>query len=347
MGDAEARRHWGVTSAQLPAAMVAGQARQLEDLGLEGVFAGQVYGPPFLPLAAAATSTERLLLASGVALAFARSPFETAMAALDMDRLSGGRFVLGLGPSIRAWSEGIFGQPYGKPLPHLREVVEAVRMIVAGAHTGELDRYDGEYVRLDFSELQPTPPPVRTEIPVWIAALRGPLVRLAAEIADGVIGHPLWSVRWATEEVPAWIEEGLGRADRHRRDVEVNVWVFAAPNPDPDQSLEHGRATMAFYGGMAQYEEYFAAHGFRDAARALQEGVQRGDYLSVASQVPDEMVRTFVLCGTPEQCRAQLEPVWAVADSVTVVPPVYGLGPDELLRYAMAISETFHVPAAP
>ena len=111
----------------LPAPVLAMQAKMLEDAGLEGLFAPQVYGPPFVPLGGGRCGDERVKLASGIALAFVRSPFETAMAAMDLDRISGGRFVLGLGASVRAWSEGFFGMPYGKPLEHMREVVEIMR----------------------------------------------------------------------------------------------------------------------------------------------------------------------------------------------------------------------------
>ncbi len=191
------RRYWGLVT-PMPAAVITAQAKMAEAAGLEGLFAPQVYGPPFVPLAAAAAVTSRVRLASGIALAFVRSPFETAVAAMDMDRISGGRFTLGLGCSVRSWSEGIFGMPYGKPLEHMREVVEIIRTVIAKAHTGELERHDGVYHHHDFSELQPPPPPVRTDLPIWIAALRGPLLSLAAEIADGVMGHPLWSISWAT-----------------------------------------------------------------------------------------------------------------------------------------------------
>lgn len=339
------RAMWGLVTPQLPAAFVAAYAEQLEGRGVAGVFAPQLYGPGFSTLAAAATSTSTLGLATGIALAFARSPFETAMAAMDLDRLSGGRFTLGIGPSTKAWSGGFFGMPYGKPLAHLREVVEAVRLVVAGAHLGGLDRYEGDYVNLDFGELQATPPPVRTEIPIWIAALRAPLVRLAAEIGDGVIGHPLWSIRWATEQVPTWIDEGVAASGRTRADVHVNLWVWAAPGEDEAAVLDDVRPTVAFYGGMSQYEDYFAWHGFGDVAKRLQGGVQRGDYRSVAAEVPDEMVRTFVLCGPPAECRERLEAIWDVADSVTLAPPVYGLAPERQLVHLNAVAETFYRPA--
>ncbi len=335
------RRYWG-TVTPLPAPLLAMQAKMQEDAGLEGLFAPQVYGPPFVPLAAAAAVTSRVRLASGIALAFVRSPFETAMAALDMDRLSAGRFTLGLGSSVRSWSEGFFGMPYGKPLEHMREVVEILRLVIAKAHTGELTRFEGKYHKHDFSELQPPPPPVRTDLPIWIAALRGPLVSLAAEIADGVIGHPIWSVRWLTTDVPGALKRGLTRGGKHRSDIEFNAWLWVAVNNDRAQAINDARATVAFYAGVEQYEEYFAAHGFREQALRLQEGVKRGDYLGVAHLVPDEMAETFVVCGSPDEVREKIEPAWQVADSLTLVPPAYGLTPDRLMAYAGGIASTFY-----
>ena len=335
------QKYWGVV-APLPAPLLTQQAQQMEGMGLEGLFAPQVYGPPFIPLAASAGATSRVRLATGIALAFVRSPFETAMAALDMDRLSGGRFTLGLGTSVRAWSEGFFGMPYGQPVAHMREVVEIVRLLIAKAHTGELTRYDGTYHTLDFSELQPPAAPVRTDLPIWIAGLRQPMVRLAGEVADGVIGHPIWSVEWATTKVADDLKRGLAKGGKQRSDIEFNMWLFVAPNDDRRQAIEDARATVAFYGGIAQYEEYFAAHGFRSEAQQLQEGVKRGDFLSVKDAVTDEMARTFVVCGTADEVRERVSAIWEVADSATLVPPSYGNDVGTLLRYGAKIAEIFY-----
>lgn len=339
---ADKRPYWGIVTPALPAPVLTAQAKMLEDAGLAGLFAPQVYGPPFIPLAAAAAVTGRIRLASGIALAFARSPFETAMAAMDMDRISGGRFTLGLGCSVRSWSEGFFGMPYGKPLEHLREVVEIIRTVIAKAHTGELKRYDGAYHRHDFSELQPPPPPLRADLPLWVAGLRGPLVSLAAEIADGVMGHPVWSVHWATTRMPEFLERGLKRAGKVRSDIEVNLWPCVAVSGDRAEAINDAKPTVAFYGGIAQYEEYWAAHGFREEARRLQEGVKRGDYAGVAHLVPDEMVEAIVACGTPDEVRKKVEPLWEVADSLCPVPPPYALPPAKLMAYAGAIAGTFY-----
>jgi probable F420-dependent oxidoreductase len=335
------QKYWG-TVVPLPAPMLTAQAQQLEALGLEGLFAPQVYGPPFVPLAAAAAVTSRVRLATGIALAFARSPFETAVAAMDVDRISGGRFTLGLGTSVRAWSGGAFGMPYGKPVEHMREVVEIVRMVNAKAHTGELTRYDGRYHTLDFSEFNPVGAPLRTNIPIWIAALRTPLVRLAAEIADGVIGHPIWSIEWATTKVQDDLKTGLANGGKQRSDIEFNMWLWVAPNADRKQAIEDARGTVAFYGGIEQYEPYFAAHGFAAEARALQEGVKRGDYLGVKHLVTDDMAQTFVVCGTPDEVRERIAPIWEHADSACLNPPSYGLDPGAMLRYGATIAEIFY-----
>jgi probable F420-dependent oxidoreductase len=325
----------------MPAPILVALAKQAEQRGMQGLFAPQVYGPPFLPLATAAAVTERIQLASGIAIAATRSPFETAMAALDLDRISGGRFILGLGASVLAWSRGVFGAPAHKPLAHLRETVAAVRHIIAGAHTG-LAPFEGEYYRADFREFQLTEPPVREKIPIWIAALRAPLVRLAAEISDGVIGHPMWSIEWAVDQMGPEIEKALARAGRSRAEIEINLWPWAAPNPNESEAIEDARATMAFYGGVQQYESFFEAHGFLDVAKRLQEGVKRGNYQSVAKLVPDEMVRTFVAVGEPDKVRERIERAWSVADSLCIVPPAYGLSPEKLLYYMSQIDQTFY-----
>jgi probable F420-dependent oxidoreductase len=333
-------RHWGVVQ-PLPAPIIAQIAQQAESQGVVGVFAPQVYGPPFIPLAVAAAATEKLQVASGIAIAAARSPFETAMAAIDMDRISSGRFVLGLGTSVSAWSEGIFGAQPHRPVAFLREVVAAVRHTVAGAHKG-LEPFEGEYFKADFKELQPTAPPVREEIPIWIAALRAPLVRLAAQVADGVIGHPMWSIEWTLNEMYPTLLAALEKAGRRREDIEVNIWPWAAISSDEAQAIEDSRPTMAFYGGIKQYEPFFEAHGFGEVARALQEGVRRRDFMSVAGLVPDEMVRTFVAVGDPDQVRERLAPLQGTADSVCILPPAYGLPPEKAVAYSGAIAQTFH-----
>jgi len=327
----------------MPGPLLIAQAKAMEDMGLGGIWAPQVYGPPWVALAACAAVTQRITLASGIALAFVRSPFETAMAAMDLDRLSGGRFVLGLGPSVRSWSEGFFGMPYGRPVRHLREVIEIIRLVMEKSHTGELKSYQGEYHRHDWTEFQPLATPIRTRIPIWIAAVRQPLIRLAAEVADGVIGHPIWSIDWARDQALTALQEGLRAAGRQRSDVHFNAWFWVVINPDRKEAINDAKATVAFYAGIEQYEPYFAAHGFGEEARRCQRWVKGGNFAAGAQEVPDEMAQTFVICGDADEVRRRLAPVFDFVDSVTLVPPIGGLPPEKVGAYSQAIVETFYV----
>jgi probable F420-dependent oxidoreductase len=336
------RRYWGIV-APLPAKAIAMFAQRAESEGLEGVFAPQVIGPPFSTLAVAAAHTERLKVGSGIAIAAARSPFETAMAAIDMDRISEGRFILGLGASVQDWTCGLFGAPPHKPLAHLRETVAAVRHIIGGAHKEEgLAPFEGEYYKGDYSTLQPQQPPFREEIPIWLAALRSPAVRLAAEVGDGIMGHPIWSVDWAIEKIQPEIAKGLARGGRKREDVELSLWFWCAPNTDEAEAIEDARTTVAFYASFEQYESFFAAHGFRDEARRAQAVGRERDIMTRPDVVSDEMVRTFVLCGKPDTIRKRIDRAWGIADSLVVIPPAYGVDPVKMMNYQAEIAKLIH-----
>jgi probable F420-dependent oxidoreductase len=337
-------RHWASLLPIVPGQILTAQAKQAESAGLAGVFCPQAFSAPFMALGYCAAVTERLQLASGVALAHTRSPFETAMTAIDLDRLSDGRFVLGLGTSTRTWIEDIYGEPhYGKPLAYVRETIELIRRIVAGADTGVLEPFEGEYHRHDFSQFQGAlVPSLRPRIPIWLAANQPGLTRLAGEIADGFMSHPIHSTRWTRERALPALREGLHRAGRERADIHWNAWYYVAVNPDRDEALQDARATVAFYAQFEQYERMFADQGFEKEARACQEAARRQEYDTAGAEaVSDEMAATFVILGTPDECRAQVDQVWEIADSFCLIPPQYALTPDKTMFYATAIADTF------
>ena len=182
------KRYWGILPPQT-AAQILDAATSAEELGLDGLWGIQLPGPPFLPLATAAGGTQRLKLGTGVTLAFTRSPFETALSALDLDLISGGRTVLGIGPSVRRFNENWHGVAYDPPLARLREVITLVRLVIEQGHLGSLGRWQGAYYTVDFSDLNILRPPVRPSIPIYLSALFTGAVRLAGEIG-GRAGRP-------------------------------------------------------------------------------------------------------------------------------------------------------------
>jgi alkanesulfonate monooxygenase SsuD/methylene tetrahydromethanopterin reductase-like flavin-dependent oxidoreductase (luciferase family) len=333
-----ARRFWVMLPPSSSAAQTAARALHAEARGLEGVFSIQLASNPWIPLAAAAVPTVTLRLATGIALGFTRSPLETAVAALDLDHLSGGRFTLGLGTSVRWWHEQLYGVPYDRPVARLAEATRIIKAVVSGT-AREMGRFEGEFWQLDFSRLA-MKAPLRADLPVWVAALRTPLVTVAGREADGLIGHPSWSLPWALQQVNGPFAEAVKSSDRSRGDVEVNLWHVVAPNPDRAQSVRDAKRHVATYASIAQYQPYFAAHGFGVEAAQLAEAGAGGGHPSPVDLVPDEMAETFVVCGTPGEVAQKLEPVWEVADSVCLQPPPVRAEARE--AYEERIAETFY-----
>ncbi|HYL59450.1 MAG TPA: LLM class flavin-dependent oxidoreductase [Candidatus Acidoferrales bacterium] len=335
------RKYWEILQA-MPAAELAQIARRFEELELDGVWAPQIHFPPFPTLAALAACSTRLKLGTGIALAFTRSAAETALNALDIDRISGGRMVLGLGTSVRVWNENVHGVEYGKPVRHLREVVTTVRAIIEKGHTGELGAIDGRYQKLDLRGFRTARPPQRGSIPIYVPALFENTVALAAEVADGLLGHPVWSERWIAEQSNA-LENKLKAAARSREKFHVNLWNYAAVAPTRKQAIDDMRGTVAFYASIAQYARYYEAHGYGAQARSCVEAAQRNDSAAMLRAVPDEMVTTFAIAGTPDEARERVARIWPYADSMTLSAPQYFVSGARVSEYRNAIVSTFYV----
>jgi probable F420-dependent oxidoreductase len=336
------RRYWGVLP-PLPAPALEGVTKQCEAMGLEGIWAIQLWGPPFVTLGAAAMASSRLKLGTGVALAFTRSPLETACAALDVDTISGGRMVLGLGPSVRWWNEQWYGVHYGTPIPHLREAVALVRTIIERGHTGEIGKWEGEYYKLDLDRFKTLAPPVRAQIPIYLPALYETAMRVAGEIGDGLAPHPISSEQWILERIVPNLKKGLDKAGRKRSDVDLNVWLYVAPNTDRKQAIEETRRTVIFYALHSQYERYFAANGFGREAKAIAEASRAKDEAAMLRACSDEMVEKFAIVGPPDEVRRRIERIGEVADSFTLCSPYVALAPERIGFYNQQIANTFYL----
>lgn len=313
-----------------------------ETAGIEGIWAPQIFGAPFTTLAAAAAVTNRIKLGTGIALAFTRSPLETACSAIDLDHISDGRAVLGLGSSAKSQIEGSFGMPYGKPLAHMREVVGQVRAIVAKGHTGELTQLAGEYHTLDLSHFRLVRPPRRSAIPIYLPAVFEKACEQAGDIADGLLGHPLWTTGWLRDRVGQSLKAGLDKSGRSRHAVDVNLMIFTVINPNRADAIADARANIAFYTQSPQYLRYFTEIGFGKAARAIQAAFASQDYDAMARACPDEMVSAITILGSADEVRSQVAERAVHANSITPVVPQFGVEPEKAAIYRKRIAETFY-----
>jgi alkanesulfonate monooxygenase SsuD/methylene tetrahydromethanopterin reductase-like flavin-dependent oxidoreductase (luciferase family) len=333
-----AHRYWIMLPPSRSAARATQAAQEAESSGLEGVFSFEAGTNPWAVLGAVAATTSTVRLATGIALALARSPYDTALAALDLDRLSQGRFTLGLGTGIRTVHEQHYGMPYDRPVARLAEALRIIRLVTTG-EARRVGRFDGEFHRVDFTRLA-LAPPLRPRLPIWVAALRTPLVRVAGELADGLVGHPSWSIDWALQQINGAFAPALARSGRPRDDVEINLWHVVAPNPDRAESFNDAKGHVARYAAIAQYQPYFAAHGFGAEAARLSMAAAAGQP-NLVDLVPEDMARTFVVCGTPGEVVSQLAPLWDVADSLCLQPPP--LPGEQRRAYDARIAETFYL----
>lgn len=338
-------RQWALLTPFVPGEILTAQAQQVEAAGLAGIFMPEIYSSPFMGLGHCAAVTDRVQLATGIQIAFTASPLEIAMTSMDLDRLSNGRFILGLGTSIKAWVEGLHGMPgYGKPVEHIRETIEVIRLIWAKSHIpGGLDKFEGKYHHHDWSTfLGAFAPPIREHIPIWLGANQKGLTRLAGEICDGFIDHPIHGPQWTLTHGREALDEGLRKAGRDRKDLHWNCCLWVAVNNDRAEALNDSKATVAFYAGLKQYEPMFATMGFGKEAQTCSAAMEAHDMAAWVGAITDEMAETFVILGTPDECRKRVEEVWDVADSFCLVPPIGGLPPEKLMFYIGGIAETFY-----
>lgn len=280
-------------------------ARAAEETGFAGLWANDTKHNPFITLALAALHTRRLELGTGVAVAFARSPMVAAQTAWDLARLSGGRFILGLGTQVKAHIERRFGMPWEPPVPKLREYIQVLRAVWRSWQEGVPLRVEGSYYRISlmgpFFDPGPNPHP---QIPIFIAGVGRLLCQLAGEVGDGFVVHPLHSVRYLREVVLPGIASGLARSGRSPGDVRLYAPVFLAPGETSEEvaaAVARARERMAFYGSTPSYRPLLDVLGYGDVADRLAQLVREGRMRELGGQLPDAVVDAVVVRGSYEE----------------------------------------------
>jgi probable F420-dependent oxidoreductase len=280
-------------------------ARRLEEIGVDGAFTFEGPHDVFTPLVVAAGTTTRLELATNVAIAFPRNPVQLAHQAYDLQLLSEGRFTLGLGSQIRAQVEKRYGAAFDRPIARMREMVAALRAIYATWETGEPLAFRGEFTSHTLMPpvFNPGPHPFGPP-PVAIGGLGPQMVRLAAEVADGVLVMPFNTARhFAHRTLPA-IAEGLARTGRERSALEVTGEVIVCCGRD-EEELETarlaGRWLLSFYASTPAYRPVLEEEGWQDLQPELNTLSKSGRWEEMPQMIDDTMLATLAAVGSPAQ----------------------------------------------
>ena len=315
-------------------------AARAESVGFESVWAPEFHnhsGP--LALAGAALRTETAVLGTAIAWAFGRSPLLTAVTALDLDELSGGRFVLGLGTGTRRMRTDWLGAPADRPASRLRETVEAIRAVWAAAGAGAVE-YDGELVQLNVRPYGRADQ-VRPQVPIYLAAVNEGMARTAGAVADGVVGHPMATVRYIDEVMRPAIAQGAESEGRSADEVAIADWLLVSVGEDADQAREDAKRQIAFHATVRTYDRILDLHGFGELAGRIRELWRSFDLAGMTALVTDEMLDTMAVAGTPEECRDRLAERARSVDRLLLGAPVVATDPGRIREYHDAILETF------
>ena len=315
-------------------------ARRAEDAGFASAWAPEFHNHSgVLVLAAAALATERIELGTSIAWAFGRSPLLTAVTALDLDEMSGGRFVLGLGTGTRRMRTDWLGAPAERPATRLRETIEAVRAVWESADRGAVS-YEGELVTLRVRPYGRAGQ-LRTRIPLYVAAVNEGMARMAGAVADGVVSHPMATPRYIDEVMRPAIATGAGAEGREPSDIAVADWVLMAVSEDRDLAREDAKRQVAFHATVRTYDRILDLHGFTEIASRIRELWKNFDLAGMTALVTDEMLDEMAVAGTPDECRAALERRARSADRLLLGAPVVATDADRIRAYHDAIVKTF------
>ena len=280
-------------------------ARAAEDLGFAGLWTRETKHDAFLPLAVAANETGRIDLGTSVAIAFSRSPMEIAQTAWDLQNLSDGRFILGLGTQVRAHVERRFSMPFDRPAARLREYILALRAIWGSFQTGERLKFEGEFYRHTLMTPFFDPGPIdHPGVPIYIAGVNTRLARLAGELCDGFHVHPFHSPEYVRRTVRPAIAEGAENSGRSAGDVQLATSVFVVSGGDGRETTERResvRAQIGFYASTPTYRTVLEAHGWEDVGERLGVLAREKKWREMPPLITDEMLRAFVVEAPPEE----------------------------------------------
>lgn len=304
-------------------------ARKAESLGFDCFWCNETKHDPFVQLALAAVNTRQVALGTSIALAFTRSPMSLAYTAWDLQGLSHGRMILGLGSQVKGHIERRFGMKWESPAPKMKEVVLALRSIWKSWQDGEKLDFEGKFVKLDLMTPFFSPGPIeRPEIPIYVAAVNPGMCRVAGAVADGIHVHPLHTVRYLREVVIPSVNQGRAGSGTKRDSFSVAASVFAAPGETESrrkETREAIRGQVAFYASTRSYRRVMDLHGWGDVCERLHALSSAGEWQKMASEVPDQMLDEFIVEGSWEEMGGALRKRYSgLVDRVRLYVPFDG-----------------------
>ena len=273
--------------------------KQLEDAGYDGAYTFEGAHDPFLPLISAAMQTSNIDLITSIAVAFARNPMTLANIGYDLNLVSQGRFILGLGSQIKPHITKRFSMPWSSPAARMKEMVEAIKAIWDSWQNGTKLNYRGEYythtLMTPFFNPGPNPHGLSK---IYVAAV-GPLMTQAvSESADGLLAHPFNSPKYINDVTIPIINKGLETTGKTRDQFDLSVSVMTgigATEETHKLAVKACRDQVAFYGSTPNYKAVLETHGLGHLSEELNKLSKQGKWVEMGDAIDDETLKTFAV----------------------------------------------------
>ena len=315
-------------------------AVRAEAAGFDSVFTIEFFNRHgFVPLGAIAEATERIRFGTGIANSFTRSPLLHASAAMDLDELSGGRMVLGLGSATRRMNQDWFGIPFSAPAARMRELVTLLRQAIAAQRGGGF-RFEGRFWTLNVP-IYSRPGAPRSEIPIWVAAVNRGMIAAAGAVADALVGHPIATRRWHREVTLPGLRSAEEQAGRETGACKLAPYVVTSISDDRDQAIRDAKGQIGFYLTTKLYHSVLDLHGMREVGQACRRALRSFDVAAMANAVPDALVEEIAIACTPDEARDRLAQWKDLTDEPLFYAPAVGVEPERLRANLDAILDLF------
>jgi len=316
---------FGLASASL-GGQVDDEARSFEEAGYDGVWSAETSHDPFLPLAFAARVTERVDLGTGIAVAFARNPMTVANITWDLQALSKGRFILGLGSQIKPHITKRFSMEWSDPAARMREFILAVRAILGAWQEGEKLDFRGDYythtLMTPFFDPGPNPHGIAR---IALAGVGAKMTEVAGEVCDGFVCHSFTTEDYLRDVTMPALERGWATAGRERSTFEISGPAFIVTGKDEAAMATSAKATrqqIAFYASTPAYKPVLDHHGWGDAQAELNRLSKQGEWVAMGEVIDDDMLDAFAVVAEPERLADAVHARWGgISDRISFYAP--------------------------
>lgn len=315
-------------------------AVRAERAGFDAVYTIEFFNRHgYLPLGAIAQCTERVRIGTAIANAFTRSPLLHASAAMDLDELSGGRMVLGLGSATRRMNQDWFDVDWSAPAPRMNELVRLLKAVFAAQGGGGF-RWEGEHWNINVP-IYARPNAARNDIPIWIAAVNRGMVATAGRVAEGLVGHPIATRRWHREVTLPGLREAEQKAGRDPGACALAPYVMTSIQEDRDLAIRDAKNQIGFYFTTKLYHSILEIHGLADVGAACQAALRKFDIKAMSEAIPDELVDEIAIACTPDEANDRLKQWSDLTDQPILYAPSVGVPPERIESNLAAMLDVF------